>query len=74
MKDKFMLAFYKTQNSFDADSFTRWREWCLDHGERSGAYSDFIGRLKRCHLAQLRTKNARHGGDPTVCISSVNGC
>jgi hypothetical protein len=70
MKDELMLGFYKQQTSFDADSFTKWREWCVDHGERHGSYSEFMGRLKRCHLAQLRLKPARHGTTPCTRIGS----
>ncbi|MFG0351923.1 hypothetical protein ACF8LD_12940 [Pseudomonas sp. zbq_5] len=68
MKDHLMLEFYKSQTNFDEDVFARWCAWCVDHAEPHGSYSEFVGRLKRCHLAQLRVRGGRSGGDQIVRI------
>ena len=51
MKDDLMTAFLAEQ----ADtSFANWRWFAADHGERSGTYPEFIGRLARCRQALTR--------------------
>lgn len=69
MKDKAMLAFYKAQVHFDsATAYPKWCIWCAEHSEQPGSCDAFIERLKRCHLAQLRLKPARHGSTPTAQV------
>ncbi|MCO8261741.1 hypothetical protein NC656_09290 [Pseudomonas asiatica] len=63
-----MLDFYKQQTNFNDDVFARWREWCVDHAEPTGTYSEFVGRLSRCHIAQLRVRCGRAGHIPALSI------
>lgn len=68
MKDHLMFEFYKCQTNFDEDVFSRWCAWCVDHAEPHGSYSEFVGRLSRCHIAQLRVRNSRSGHLPALQI------
>jgi hypothetical protein len=60
MKDKSMLAFYKTLTCFDSAAYTKRCIWGAEHDEQSGSYSEFISRLRRCYLSQLRLTPATH--------------
>lgn len=55
MQDTLMLSFVKQQT--DA-SYSNWRMHCIDHGEQTGSFPEFLGRLKRCHQALAR-RNGR---------------
>jgi hypothetical protein len=46
-----MLDFIEQETDL---SFSRWRWFCVDHGERSGSFPEFVGRLARCRQALTR--------------------
>lgn len=53
MKDQMMEDFIHEETD---QSFARWRWFCVDHGMRSGSYSEFVGRLTRCRQQLERRK------------------
>lgn len=62
MKDKTMLAFYRSQSSLGntAAAWAAWQSWCADHDERPGTMPEFLGRLRRTH--EHLQRNHRQGG------------
>lgn len=60
MKDKSVLAFYKTQICFHSAVYTKWCIWCAEHDKQPSSCGGVISRLRRFHLSQLRLKPARH--------------
>jgi len=51
MRDELMFDFLKEAND---TSFAAWRMWCIDHAEKTGSFSEFVGRLSRCQEAMRR--------------------
>lgn len=69
MRDKPMLDFCKSQPSLTADTaYQAWCAWCANNDEPPGSLPEFMGRLRRCHEAQLRGRVGRHASSPGVRV------
>lgn len=66
MKDKTMLAFYRSHTNLGdtAAAWAVWQSWCMANDEQPGTLPEFIGRLRRTH--EQCQRNHRQGGRSPV--------